>query len=100
MGGPPLNPEFIHLVQEAMQGRLPQVTQGEEEEKTKEEERVKFNNEKNKKEVCQGLTHGRCHFGWNGKGCSHSHPKPCRVYYTSNGFLCEDNKCRALKHHP
>ena len=61
---------------------------------------MKKNNETNKMEVCQGMTHGRCNFGWNGKGCSHFHPKPCRVFYTSNGFICEDNDCKAVKHHP
>ena len=92
LGGIPLNPEFLDLVQEAMEGRLPQtaqvppvtqasqvtqVPQGEEVDNSKEEERVKLNNEKNnkkeEKEVCQGLLHGRCHFGWNGRGCFFFH---------------------------
>ena len=58
------------------------------------------NNKKDDREVCQGLLYGRCSFGWNGRGCSYFHPKPCRVYYNTNRVMCEDKECRTLKHHP
>ena len=47
-----------------------------------------------------GLLFGKCAFGWNGRGCSHRHPKVCRVFYNTNGVLCEDMDCRAQRHHP
>ena len=98
-----MDKKFLQVVQEVIQRNEEEKKKKEEEEKKRSDDREKKNNEKNKKEadqrtICQGMIHGRCNFGWNGKGCSHYHPKYCKVFYSSNGFICHDDNCSA--HHP